>query len=297
MSQSNTRENPLSAYTKLSPSIYIQEPQSQSESNGAPKTIILAFWMNAPPRALSKYVTEYTRLAPTARIIIILSSSKDFMTRSGKKVQEARLAPAVEALQASVSSSSSSEEKAKDQEQVFVHMFSNGGVFSTISLLTTYQKIVGRPLRISSTILDSAPGVATVSGAMKAFSFALPGPWLLRLLSKVALWVFFVLGALVRRLVGMSDAVSVARKAMNDQRLVCSGDGGDGGKPKRCYIYSDADELVDWRDVERHANEAEARGWVVTREKFLGSPHVSHMRADPERYWGIVKRYLLVGSG
>ncbi|KAB8216101.1 hypothetical protein BDV33DRAFT_179569 [Aspergillus novoparasiticus] len=297
MSQPNTRENPLSAYTKLSPSIYIQEPQSQSASNGAPKTIILAFWMNAPPRALSKYVTEYTRLAPTARIIIILSSSKDFMTRSGKKVQEARLAPAVEALQASVSSSSSSEEKTKDQEQVFVHMFSNGGVFSTISLLATYQKTVGRPLRISSTILDSAPGVATVSGAMKAFSFALPGPWLLRLLSKVALWVFFVLGALVRRLVGMSDAVSVARKAMNDQRLVCSGDGGDGGKPRRCYIYSDADELVDWRDVERHADEAEARGWVVTREKFLGSPHVSHMRADPERYWGIVKRYLLVGSG
>ncbi|KAE8165563.1 hypothetical protein BDV40DRAFT_57732 [Aspergillus tamarii] len=293
MSQPSTRENPLSAYTKLSPSIYIQEPQSQSESNGAPKTIILAFWMNAPPRALTKYVTEYTRLAPTARIIIILSSSQDFMTRSSKKAQQARLAPAVAALRAPFSSSSSSEETVKDQEQVFIHMFSNGGVFSTINLLATYQQTVGRPLRISSTILDSAPGVATVSGAMKAFSFALPGPWLLRLFSKIALWVFFVLGALVRRLVGLSDTVSVARKAMNDQRLVC---GGDGAKPRRCYIYSDADELVDWRDVERHADEAEARGWVVTREKFLGSPHVSHMRTDPERYWGVVKRYLLVGS-
>ncbi|OGM45723.1 indole-diterpene biosynthesis protein PaxU [Aspergillus bombycis] len=295
MSQPNTQGNPLSAYIKLSPSVYIHEPQLQPESNGAPKTIVLAFWMNAPPRALTKYVTEYIRLAPTARIVIILSSSKDFMTRPSKKAQQARLTPAVEALRAWFSSSSSStEETARYQEQVFIHMFSNGGVFSTVSLLDTYQTTVGRPLRISSTILDSAPGVATVSGAMKAFSYALPSPWLFRLFSKVMLWVFFVLGALVRRLVGLSDAVGVAREAMNDQRLV---GGADGGKPRRCYIYSDADELVDWRDVERHADEAEAKGWVVTREKFLGSPHVSHMRADPERYWTIVKRYLLEGSG
>ncbi|KAE8381058.1 hypothetical protein BDV26DRAFT_289761 [Aspergillus bertholletiae] len=293
MSQPST-ENPLSAYTKLSSSIYIQEPQSQSKTNDAPKTIILAFWMNAPPRALAKYVTEYTRLAPTARIIIILSSSQDFMTRSSSKAQQARLAPAVAALRASIPSSTSPEETANDQEQVFIHMFSNGGVFSTINLLTTYQNAVGRPLRISSTILDSAPGISTVSGAMKAFSYALPRPWLLRLFSKLLLWVVFVVGALVRRLAGLSDAVGVARKAMNDQRLVC---GRDGGKPKRCYIYSDADELVAWKDVERHADEAEATGWVVAREKFLGSPHVSHMRTDPERYWGIVRRYLSLGSG
>ncbi|KNG83560.1 indole-diterpene biosynthesis protein PaxU [Aspergillus nomiae NRRL 13137] len=293
MSQPETRGNPLSAYTKLSPSVYIHEPQLQPESNGAPKTIILASWMNAPPRALIKYVTEYIRLVPTARIIIILSSSKDFMTRSSKQAQRARLAPAVKALRAWFPSSSSAEETTRSQEQVFIHMFSNGGVFSTINLLSTYQETVGRPLRISSTILDSAPGVATVSGAMKAFSYALPSQWLFRQFTKVVLWLFFVLGALVRRLVGLSDAVGVGREAMNDQRLV---PGEDGGKPRRCYIYSEADELVDWRDVERHADEAEARGWVVSREKFVGSPHVSHMRADPERYWGIVKRYLLEES-
>ncbi|KAB8233494.1 hypothetical protein BDV23DRAFT_159487 [Aspergillus alliaceus] len=285
MSQSKP-ENLLSPYTKLSPSIYIQEPQSRpspNETNPHPKTIILAFWMNALPRALTKYVTEYTRLAPSARIIILLSSSSDFTTCSTKRAQQARLAPAVEAIQAEASS----------QDPVFVHMFSNGGVFTTINLLSTYQARTGQPLRISSTILDSAPGVATVSGALKAFSYVLPRPWVLRLVCQAALWVIFVLGAAVRRVIRVSDAVSVAREAINDRRLVCGG--GDGVR-RRCYVYSDADELVDWRDVERHADEAEAKGWSVRREKFVGSQHVSHMKYDPERYWGIMRGYLFVES-
>ena len=44
-----------------------------------------------------------------------------------------------------------------------------------------------------------------------------------------------------------------------------------------------------WRDVEDHADDAEARGWVVRREEFGGSMHVAHARVDEGRYWGIVK--------
>ena len=62
------------------------------------------------------------------------------------------------------------------------------------------------------------------------------------------------------------------------------------GELKRGYIYSEADQMVDWRVVEEHARDAEAKGFVVRREKFEESGHVAHMRVGGGvRYWGIVE--------
>ncbi|PLN78766.1 putative indole-diterpene biosynthesis protein PaxU [Aspergillus taichungensis] len=310
--------HPLAHFTKLSSSIYLQEPQvlpppddaPNDAQNGAPKTIILAFWMNAPARALAKYVAEYRRLAPTARIIFILSSSNDFMLRFTQWAQEARLAPAVKALLASSPSTPEDGENTNTNPPVYIHMFSNGGVFTTIHLLAAYRKATGgTPLRVSSTVIDSAPGEATVTAAVKALSFSLPRTWVLYFFGRFLLRVFFTVGFLMRRISGAPDAVKVARRAINSARLVrgpvaspssSSSPEGLNTLPRRCYIYSDVDELVDWRDVERHADDAEAKGWKVRREKFLGTDHVAHMRVDPERYWGVVKEYLFtegVGGG
>ncbi|EAW08460.1 TMEM53 family protein [Aspergillus clavatus NRRL 1] len=274
-------DNPLSPYTRLSPSVYFQDPDgSAALSEQFPIVIVLAFWMNASPRALVKYVIEYRRLAPSARIIFILSSSSDFMLHTSKKAQQARLVPAVEAIRASTA----------PEAPVFLHIFSNGGVSSTTHLLAAYKRATGHSLRVSSMIIDSAPGKATISAALKAFSFALPKMWLLRYLSQFLLYVFLVVGSLVRKLTRTSDAVSIARDAINDRHLLQGS--GPNDSPKRCYIYSDADELANWQDVETHAYDAQSKGWVVQREKFIGSAHVCHMRSDPERYWGIVKGYL-----
>ncbi|KAH1626156.1 hypothetical protein KXX21_005424 [Aspergillus fumigatus] len=256
-------ENPLAPFVKLSASIYLQDPvEAVGYSGKQPRVIVLAFWMNASSRALVKYVVEYRRLAPSARIVFILSSSNDFMLRASQKAQHARLAPAVEAIQASD----------RPEGPVFLHMFSNGGVASTTHLLTAYLKATGKPLRVSSMIIDSAPGIATISSGLKAFSFVLPKMWPLRYLSKFLLFVLLAVGYLVLRLTRTPDAVSRARNAINDHGLV------------RGLIY--------WRDVEQHAADAQTKGWVVQCEKFLGSLHVCHMRSDPERYWNIVKTYL-----
>ncbi|KAF7118519.1 hypothetical protein CNMCM5793_008049 [Aspergillus hiratsukae] len=273
--------NPLAAFVKLSSSVYLQDPvEAVGYSGKQPRVIVLAFWMNASSRALVKYVVEYRRLAPAARIVFILSSSNDFMLQASQKAQHARLAPAVEAIQASD----------VPEGPVFLHMFSNGGVASTTHFLAAYKEAIGKPLRVSSMIIDSAPGNATISASLKAFSFVLPKMWLLHYLSKFLLFVLLAAGDLFRRLTRTLDPVSRARNAINDHGLVLGISQND--SPERCYIYSDADELVDWRDVEKHASEAQAKGWVVRREKFLGSLHVSHMRSDPERYWNIVKTYL-----
>lgn len=274
-------ENPLATFVRFSPCVYVQEPDWAAKDDGHyPRTIVLAFWMNAPPRALAKYVVGYRRVAPAARIIFVLTYSNDFMLRITSSSRQARVAPAVEAIRAS----------AYPDKPVFLHMFSNGGVSTTTHLLAAYKKLTGKSLRISSMIIDSAPGTASVSAAIKAFSFALPRMWILRFLSKIVLYTFLILHSVFRKLTRTLDAIARAREAINDGRLITGV--GPEGCPERCYIYSDADELVDWRDVERHASDAEDKGWLVHREKFLGTPHVSHMRVDPERYWTIVRKYL-----
>ncbi|KAL4884387.1 hypothetical protein BJY04DRAFT_182379 [Aspergillus karnatakaensis] len=274
----------LAPFKRLSDSIYVQEPDpSAADTGDYPRTIVIAFWMNAFSRSLVKYVATYRELAPAATIIFIRTSSSEFILRPTKRAQYARVAPAVEALKALPA-----------DEPVFFHMFSNGGVFAVTHLLEAYQQTTGRPLRVSSTVIDSAPGTATLSASIKAFSFILPRRWIFRIFAKLLLYAYmtsmFVLGKVVGRVFGVRDAVSIAREVINDGRLMRASS--KTTPPRRCYIYSDADELVDWKDVEIHASDAESKGFIVRREKFLGSQHVAHMRAEPERYWSTVKLYL-----
>jgi hypothetical protein len=271
--------NPLGSFTRLAPSVYLQDSTIPSEKADRP-VIFIAFWMNAPPRALAKYVVEYRRLVPSARIIFVRSSSNDFIWRLRTQTRRARIAPAVEAMRGLVT----------PENPVFVHFFSNGGMSNTTHLLHAWKDATGTSLPISAMILDSAPGSPSLRSAFKAFSFALPRMWILRLLGKSFLFASLVLFKLIHSFPTLSDPISLAREVINDTSLVRATN--PEGTLNRCYIYSDTDELVDFRDVESHSLDAEAKRWVVRRELFKGSPHVGHMRVEPERYWGIVKEYL-----
>ncbi|EKV09738.1 Indole-diterpene biosynthesis protein PaxU, putative [Penicillium digitatum] len=236
--------------------------------------------MNAPPRALAKYVVEYRQMVPSARIIFVRSSSSDFIWHLGAQARRARIAPAVEAMRGLVT----------PENPVFVHFFSNGGMSSTIHLLQAWINTTGVPLPLSAMIIDSAPGSPSLRAEFKAFSFALPRMWILRLLGKGFLFVLLVLFKLIYSFSPFPDPISFARELINDTSLVQAAN--PDGTLNRCYIYSDTDELVDWREVESHAADTETEGWVVRREVFKNTAHVGHMRAESDRYWSIVKDYL-----
>ena len=288
MDQRLSSEEPLAPFVRLAPSVYLANPTRSNDGAPGP-LIVLSFWMNAPIRPLVKYVTEYARLAPEASIIFIRNSTMDLTVRGLSWFQEARVAAAVRAI---IDKTSDDEEGKK--ASVHLHVFSNGGATAATHLLSAYRRATGNPLPISSMIVDSAPGTLDVKAAMSAFSYALPKMWILRFRARAFLYVI-VTGALVRRAVlRQPDVISWLRTTMNDTRLVCTSE--SSGKLKRCYIYSDTDDLIDWRDVEEHAAHAEASGWTVYREKFLGTAHVGHMRADPDRYWSIVKSFLEIQS-
>ncbi|OOF90296.1 hypothetical protein ASPCADRAFT_31505, partial [Aspergillus carbonarius ITEM 5010] len=242
-----------------------------------PQTILLAFWMNAPPRALTKYIQHYQTLYPTARILTVHSTTRDFLFPPSPSTQQTLLQPAVDYLLIPPPPN-----QPKDQG-IHIHLFSNGGVFTTTTLLSAYRRTTGHALPITSILIDSAPGKPTLGGAFRAFSFILPGNFLLRVLGQVLLGV--LLGVMFGTfwVCGVEDAVRLGRRRINDEGLVGKGS-------RRCYVYSEDDELVEWKDVEEHADEAEELGLgPVRREKFMGSKHVAHMRVDEERYWRVVR--------
>jgi len=84
-------------------------------------------------------------------------------------------------------------------------------------------------------------------------------------------------------LLGFENSASLGRRGLNNPELFATGS-------DRLYIYSKADELIGWEDVERHAVEAEDRGWYVHLKDFQDSSHCQHMRVHPDQYWSVVEK-------
>ncbi|KAJ5644608.1 hypothetical protein N7507_010619 [Penicillium longicatenatum] len=273
-----TPESALSAFDKLNNFVYISDPD-EFPDNRNPPLIVLAFWMNAGPSALLRYVNQYRRMLPAARIVILRSETNDFFLGSSDATQNTQLAPAVDALRTF----------AVPKNPVFIHLFSNGGLLKISHLMRLFKETTGKPLPVSSMVVDSAPGVTSIQSAMKAISFQLPQFWLWRLVSKAALWLYLISMAMYGRIINAPNAISVACQRINDRALY---------QPSweeglvRYYIYSDADKIVHSEHVEEHIRSSESCGIVVRPEKFKDAQHVMAMRADPERYWAIIEMGL-----
>ena len=58
------------------------------------------------------------------------------------------------------------------------------------------------------------------------------------------------------------------------------------------FIYSEVDKLINYRDVEEFADRQKGKGNCVKLEKFPNSPHVQHIRSDPQRYEKTVRELI-----
>ncbi|KAF3479813.1 DUF829 domain protein (PaxU) [Arthroderma uncinatum] len=285
------------SFVKIGPSIWLRDFRTpvDGETNNygttpvvtasSRLTIVILFWMDAQLRYASKYVSEYTKLAPNARIIFVLTSSSDLFFNASEAAQMRRVQPAVDVL-LSPSTSSSALGMSPD-DQLYLHLFSNGGSVTLRSIALAYRKATNKPLPLKSLIMDSCPGKSSLSGAHRAISYGLPKSFLPRFFAGIFVWVGLLCGFAYCRLLGLEYPTELAWRASTDSKLIDS-------RVKRCYVYSELDDLISWKDVEEHSYEAASENYHVEREKFTGSPHVGHMRLDPLRYWSIVARYLAI---
>jgi chromosome condensin MukBEF complex kleisin-like MukF subunit len=77
------------------------------------------------------------------------------------------------------------------------------------------------------------------------------------------------------------NVITMTRKRLLDPKLWYL-------EAPRCYLYSEADKLIDWRDVHSHVEES-LEEKIPTREiRFEDTDHVDHSRSKHLVYWSAV---------
>lgn len=271
--------SPLKDFKSLNPSVYIYKAVlSDKKPENDPDVILLCGWMDGTPRHISKYTTPYGTTYPNTTIIVVITTVKDAVfSRTHQNIT--RITPVVTQI-ASIAKQVSADESR--DARILLHSFSNGGGYSAMLILQQWRELTGKAMNIQAMILDSSPGIPTLSRTVAAMSVSLPKFPLFRFLGILTLrllYVFFIIAYTLSRRV---DWVTRMRATHNDERFVKKAG-------RRVYVFSEEDEMVDWRDVVKHADEAEEKGYKVRKEMFVGSGHVSHMILQSERYWKVVK--------
>ncbi|KAK3396802.1 hypothetical protein B0T20DRAFT_414532 [Sordaria brevicollis] len=200
--------------------------------------------------------------------------------------------------------------RGEDQDPtLLIHLFSNGG---SSQLLSLHHFLLPLSLRLPPhlTIFDSAPGQLAYLPSYTALSHvllprpsSLPFPlWLfspstlrrLVISPLIHLWVSLLCTLnFFSRFPGLKRLQSPLVRLAKEQNDTSPNKGRAEREKGRMYIYSEGDELVRWRDVEGHMEEARREGLKVRGVKVRGTGHVGHARGGENegRYWGLVKGF------
>lgn len=241
--------------------------------------IILTTWVFALDNHIAKYVAKYRELFPDATIIVAKSFLRHFFWLPGARSDLATVADAIHGLTKDPSL------PLESRPPILLHLFSNTGLSTSWQLDNVFaekaKEDIPRPRRV--TIFDSSPGRYEYWSVVNALLQGIPpGQWLQSLiLVPLAHLLSGGLFIWCNILNGQDWPAKWGQAANNSSRVqeVC-----------RSYAYSSADRLVEARTVEAHAEDARRRGFHVAGMANFGakSPHVSHARTDPTRYWKLV---------
>ncbi|KAK4228054.1 hypothetical protein QBC38DRAFT_476060 [Podospora fimiseda] len=274
-----TSTNPLSFMTKISPCAYIYTPSSSPPAGTDPKLILLSTWMSARPTHILKYLTPYLSLYPSSPILLLRSSPRHFLSPFSLPQE---LDPAVTYFQ-SIFSNDTPPSDISPQPQLLIHAFSNGGslLYALLRLRITINSLPRYTI-----IFDSTPGQFRYWPSFWAFTASFSGwrYWIIAPVMHLIVSFFYVWHVIIGR--GKSGPLAKLAAGHNDFEKL------GGREVRRTYIYGKGDKLVDWRDVEEHAGDAENRGFKsVRKEEFVGTGHVAHGRGEGNvgRYWGVVR--------
>ncbi|KAK0108219.1 hypothetical protein ONS95_003039 [Cadophora gregata] len=156
-------------FQQLSPTISLYRP-SDSNTKSHPATpqdrslIILAPWLSAQPRHITKYTDAYQSLFPNASILVICTTAADMVYRSYHSQQE-DLNTVLPVLQANDDNG---------ELDILLHMFSNAGAHKASQIARAHQGQTKTTLKCGVMVFDSTPGIATYSRIVDAMTVGLP---------------------------------------------------------------------------------------------------------------------------
>ena len=170
--------------------------------------------------------------------------------------------------------------------------FPSGGCIRLdhLSKLIASKSLKSHPSTRSLMVIDSAPGGDTLECALNAFEVMIPSPFL-RYPTIIAFFSVQTLSWILGRTPRLP--FEAIRQGILDRNWLpwTALENTDGSKRKTLwlFIYSRVDQLVPFDHVQKLTEAAESHGMDIRREIYEDTPHVAHMRGDPERYWGVIK--------
>jgi hypothetical protein len=274
-SSTKTHILPPRIFERLSPCVIQSSPALVLPFDGEdePELIVFCSWMGANPRHIRKYATYYGETYPNAVILIVTTSVVDFAVRS-HSAHSNRIRPAVERIKRTLCEANA----IKRKPRILLHILSNGGSYSACRIADIFRKEVGSPLPVTGMILDSCPGRGDFKQSIAAISINLPKAFFLRYILLIAAYILLAYLWVLDRVLQHENKQDRSWHAMNDDRLFDLG-------ACRLYVYSKADAIIHWRDIEEHAALAKKIGWTVITMRYEDSAHVCLLRDKPELYW------------
>jgi pimeloyl-ACP methyl ester carboxylesterase len=138
----------------------------------------------------------------------------------------------------------------------------------------------------SAIVLDSCPGNGGVEKTVKAFTTAVRGLFVKRLVTFFIRTVYFLYAIRRRLFRETGDSIIDEMKTTLHRPKILPW---LSKTTPRLYIYSKGDDIVPYEEVEGHAEQARKAGLDVRTLRFEDSPHVAHARTHPQQYWEAVR--------
>ncbi|KAI3396936.1 hypothetical protein diail_11549 [Diaporthe ilicicola] len=169
---------------------------------------------------------------------------------------------------------------------ILLHIFSQGGSNIATQLLESTNAVLSTlghqgPLPLRQIVFDSCPGDPGIHSSCAAGAISLPDVSVLRLLGGAVLYIF-VIGIAGMEAAGLRASLArTMRSQFNDPEIFSA-------RAARLYLTSEADQVIDSRDIEEHRNQAVARGLMTDILRFHQAGHCSLVLEDNAAYWNAI---------
>jgi hypothetical protein len=232
-----------------------------------PPLIVFLSWSGARDIHIAKYISQYRAIYPASAILLFRSSPMLFMQPKLRRLLFKSALPILQSLP----------NTEDDGPRFLLHIFSNGGVSSAVTLWEVWETALGNePVPRHAVVMDSCPGY--FHWKRDHHVIAMEFPWFMSPL----VWVVLALGWLYYILIQGAIPHKTNALALNTSQRISR-------ETMRAYLYGDADLSVGFEDIESHAVDAKKNGATVRTEMFKGGAHVAHVRVDADRYWKVVQ--------
>lgn len=261
---------PLSEFQVIGHNTYLwTSPSYLSEQISQTPLILVFSWNAAVAKHIAKYTIAYQKLFPTSRILLIRCFTRDIVRRESTYVR--LLTPVIDVVH----------EHVQNGGEVLVHSFSNGGGNQANEFAKAWKVRFGSKVPMRVQVLDSSPTRAPWMRSHAAIMLGLPKTLFWRLFGSAIVHFVLLCYAIVVTLMRSESKHIIICRGLNDRSLF-------NNTVPRVYLYSRADQMVLFEEVEEHADIAKSKGWDVAKVQFEKSAHCGHLREDEAKYWAAI---------